>query len=285
MAENERVFEWDVFVSHASEDKEKFVRPLADLLSRLGVKAWYDETELKPGDSLSRSLDKGLSLSRHGIVVLSKAFFTKVWTEHELRGLIAREIGSDAVILPVWYGVTRDEVLAYSPPLADKVAVVAAEKSAAEVAVEILRTARPDLHESLIRRLEYLRLIHAAPVELMPLSEIKPGPRRREALPAPLLTRIDLIHTIFSDVTPLSFERIREGYLRDLVPEDELRIWERMAVAYMKYVANHEPDLEERSEAFSTLLAISMNVLQEASTRQEQELLDLYRSAGTGRTV
>lgn len=285
MAEDKRAFEWDVFVSHASEDKNGFVRPLADLLSQMGVKVWYDETELKVGDSLSRSIDKGLALSRHGIVVLSEAFFAKGWPEQELRGLVAREIGSDVVILPVWYGVTREEVLSYSPPLADKVAVVATEKSIPEVAVEILKTARPDLHESLMRRLEYLRLVNSASVEDTPLSEIKPCPRRRDTLPEPLLTRIDLVHTIFSDVTPLSFDEVKDGYLRDLAPEDELRTWERMAVAYLKYVAENRLDTEGRREAFGTLLAISMNALKEASTKQQEDLLILYRSAGTGRTV
>ena len=60
----------DVFVSHASEDKEAFVAPLAKILSQLGLKVWYDEFSLKLGDSLSRSIDKGLSESTFGIVVL-----------------------------------------------------------------------------------------------------------------------------------------------------------------------------------------------------------------------
>ena len=77
----------DVFVSHASEDKEAFVAPLAKILSQLGLKVWYDEFSLKLGDSLSRSIDKGLSESTFGIVVLSKPFINKSWTEYELRGL------------------------------------------------------------------------------------------------------------------------------------------------------------------------------------------------------
>ena len=70
LSEQERVFEWNGFVRHASDDKGEFVRSLANLLRELGVGVWYDETELRAGDSLSRFIDRGLSLSRYGIVVL-----------------------------------------------------------------------------------------------------------------------------------------------------------------------------------------------------------------------
>ena len=59
---------WDLFASHASEDKETFVRPLAVLLGSLGVRVWYDEFALTLGDSLSESVDKGLARSRYGLV-------------------------------------------------------------------------------------------------------------------------------------------------------------------------------------------------------------------------
>jgi hypothetical protein len=49
-----------LFISHASEDKEDFVRPLAETLQQLGVKVWYDEFTLKVGDSLRRKIDSGL---------------------------------------------------------------------------------------------------------------------------------------------------------------------------------------------------------------------------------
>ena len=47
---------WDVFVSHASEDKE-FARALAEGLSKKGLSVWFDDFELKVGDSLRRSID------------------------------------------------------------------------------------------------------------------------------------------------------------------------------------------------------------------------------------
>ena len=137
---------WDLFISHASEDKETFVRPLALALDRLGVSVWYDEFTLRLGDSLSRSIDHGLANSVYGLVIISSSFLTKPWPEYELRGLVAREIDEDRVILPVWHGVTREQVLNFSPPLADKVALNTEGLSGEDLALQILRVVRPELY-------------------------------------------------------------------------------------------------------------------------------------------
>lgn len=113
---------WDVFVSHASEDKESVAKPLADALKKAGLSVWYDEFELKVGDSLRRSIDDGLSKSRYGIVILSPAFFAKEWTQKELDGLVQLEAAGKSRILPVWFDVSADDVRAYSPTLSDRIA-------------------------------------------------------------------------------------------------------------------------------------------------------------------
>ena len=114
---------WDIFISHASEDKEEIAWPLAEALQQAGLKVWYDEFSLKLGDSLRRSIDQGLRDSKFGLVILSPNFFAKEWTQRELDGLTAREIVGDKVILPVWHKVTFQDVLRYSPVLADKLGV------------------------------------------------------------------------------------------------------------------------------------------------------------------
>ena len=113
----------DVFISHASEDKDSFVRPLAQKLRSERYDVWYDEFSLTLGDSLRRSIDKGLANSRYGIVVISHNFLRKEWPQRELDGLTAREIDGRKVILPIWHGVERSDVLRYSPTLADRLAV------------------------------------------------------------------------------------------------------------------------------------------------------------------
>jgi len=138
--------QWDVFISHASEDKESLVRPLAVSLRNLGVSVWYDEFSLRLGDSLSRSIDRGLVGSRFGLVVISLHFISKPWPDYELRGLVAREINEDRVILPLWHGVTRNQVLRFSPSLADKVALNTTGLNAQDIAIRLLREIRPDIY-------------------------------------------------------------------------------------------------------------------------------------------
>jgi len=113
----------DLFISHASEDKEELVRPLALALVDHGLSIWYDEFTLKLGDSLSESIDRGLAGSRYGLVVLSKDFFSKKWPQRELRGLVSREISTGKAILPIWHNVSFSDVVKFSPPLADLLAV------------------------------------------------------------------------------------------------------------------------------------------------------------------
>lgn len=130
---------WDVFISHASEDKDDFVRPLAKALEQSGLEVWFDETTLKVGDRLRESIDYGLSRSRFGVVVLSKHFFSKNWPKEELEGLSTKEISGVKVILPVWHNITRDEVVERSPTLAGRFA--AQSKDGLEKVVWQLREA------------------------------------------------------------------------------------------------------------------------------------------------
>jgi len=109
---------YDVFISHASEDKESFVRGLAAELTRLGLRVWFDEWTLQLGDSLRRKIDEGLRASSFGVVVLSPSFFTKNWPQAELDALFAIEMSGKKVILPVRHNLTHQQLLAHSPTVA-----------------------------------------------------------------------------------------------------------------------------------------------------------------------
>ncbi|MNE08724.1 TIR domain protein [compost metagenome] len=130
---------YDAFISHASEDKDDFVRPLAGILKEYGFRIWYDEFELEIGDSLRESIDKGLVTSRYGIVVLSPKFLDKNWTKYELNSLVAREIEGKKVILPIWHNVTKKQVMQYSPMLADKLALSSENMAINEIAKKVCR--------------------------------------------------------------------------------------------------------------------------------------------------
>jgi hypothetical protein len=129
--------EYDVFISHASEDKDEVVRPLANALKNLGIKVWYDEFEMRIGDSLRRKIDKGLANSRFGIVVVSRDFIKKGWTNYELDGIITKAVSGEQIILPIWHNITKKEVIDYSPSLADKLARNTAIDTVEDIAKEI----------------------------------------------------------------------------------------------------------------------------------------------------
>lgn len=117
---------YDLFVSHASEDKAGFVRELVERLEALGLRVWLDEAELQIGDTLTKKIDDGLSRSRFGVVVLSRAFFAKSWPRAELDALANREITTgEVVVLPIFLDVAHEEVAAYSPLLGSKLGVPA----------------------------------------------------------------------------------------------------------------------------------------------------------------
>lgn len=129
--------EFDVFISHAAEDKEVIVRPLAHALRECGLVVWYDEFELRIGDSLRRKIDAGIARSRFGLVVLSRSFFAKSWPQYELDGLVTLALSDKQVLLPLWHEISKDDVVSHSPSLADKVAIRTSEYTISEIATEI----------------------------------------------------------------------------------------------------------------------------------------------------
>ena len=108
--------DFDVFISHASEDKD-FVDPLSKDLQKAGLKVWFDAFEIKLGDDIAEKITQGLLRSRYGVVVLSKTFLEKKkWTDAELNALVNRQaMDGKKVILPIWHKITAEELKQYNP--------------------------------------------------------------------------------------------------------------------------------------------------------------------------
>lgn len=121
------IYEWDIFISHASEDKQTIALPLANALTRCGFRVWIDKQQLTIGDSLRRKIDEGLSKSRFGIVILSPRFFAKEWPKKELDALVSRDDGETKVIIPIWHEVSKSNVMSFSPILASKLSISTSE--------------------------------------------------------------------------------------------------------------------------------------------------------------
>lgn len=147
----------DVFICHASEDKDAIARPLAEALRNYNVDVWYDEFSLTIGDSLRGAIDRGLESSRFAIVIISPTFFTKHWTNRELAGIVAKEMArGERLLLPVWHKVDVKDVLKFSPPLAD-IRAVNSSIGIDKVASVLLQTIHPDEQPLPIARTELER--------------------------------------------------------------------------------------------------------------------------------
>src|SRR5262245_3330081 len=109
---------FDVFVSHASEDKSRFVEPLVLALKERGISCWYDSHNIQLGDDFRRKIDEGLAQSRYGVVVLSPSYF-KYWPEAELSALFSQESLLDQKrILPIRLDIDHKTLVSRSPLLA-----------------------------------------------------------------------------------------------------------------------------------------------------------------------
>lgn len=140
-AENEESPEYDVFVSHAWEDKESFADEFVKELRNLGAKVWYDTTQMKWGDSMRAKIDDGLKKSRFGVVVLSPNYIAehKYWTKAELDGLFQMESINGKTLLPIWHNLTKQQVMNYSPIIASKLAMSTVLMTAQEIANELIK--------------------------------------------------------------------------------------------------------------------------------------------------
>jgi isopentenyl diphosphate isomerase/L-lactate dehydrogenase-like FMN-dependent dehydrogenase len=108
---------YDVFISHASEDKMDFVDPLVEKFQNAGIRVWYDTLEMQWGKSLREQIDNGIKRSKFAILVLSKNFFAKKWPQRELDGILAKESISGSAPLPIWHNITQEELYDFSPTL------------------------------------------------------------------------------------------------------------------------------------------------------------------------
>lgn len=254
-----KVESWDIFISHASEDKTAFVAPLARALSAFGVTVWYDDYELKLGDSLSRSIDAGLARSSFGLVVLSPAFLSKRWPEYELRGLISREMIGKKVILPVWHNVSVDDIISFSPTLADKLAVKTDSLTPVEIAVQIIEAIRPDIFTQIQRRLAFKLSQASAKTQLADVASLRPAPIRHEELSDELVGRIRLVRACLLGAYTHSMDFWMDGFKRDAHPSTEVAYWEHIATVYREYMSMATVTLtrEQHESVFSFILALS----------------------------
>jgi TIR domain len=236
-----------IFISHASEDKKTFVRPLAHALKRRGLQVWYDEFSLKVGDSLRRSIDQGLAECTAGVVVLSPSFFAKEWPQRELDALYAAEAAGRSRILPIWHEVDLAYIARVSPLMADRYAALSSrgvEQVAAEIAAHFPASA----------------LFTGKQLTSVLERFSGGGYFSEEALAAGCSYRFLLMNAFkeeYSEVADKVFDNLAEDALDDLPAElhrwleqERERLRKEHGIPENAYLTSDEPVGEQQSESF-----------------------------------
>ena len=131
----------DVFLSHASEDKDEIARPLKEALESRGISVWFDEIQIQVGQSIRQRIEHGIANCRFGVVVVSPHFFAKQWTNAKLDALFSKKMDSgESTVLPVWHHVSKDEVMHQSPLLSGILALNSATMTVDEMADDTCRS-------------------------------------------------------------------------------------------------------------------------------------------------
>lgn len=272
---------WDVFISHASEDKKSIVRELAEVLEKLKVKVWYDEFSLSVGDSLSASIDEGLIKSNFGIVIISKSFLEKKWTDYEYRSLLSKEEKGKKVILPVWHNITQREVKEFSLYLSDKIALDTSIMPAKVIAFKLTEIIRPDIFQSIKAYFLFKDVVKKRTHKKVRISDLKKQEKPQSRLSKNLEVRARNIYYGIGQVINMTIEDSIYNYELDLRPDREIQTWEIMNLCYLEFISENEiSDLETKREISSTLIGFSLGSLFKTkilTEKQQMGILNLWK--------
>lgn len=275
--------EWDLFVSHASEDKDDIVKPLVQELESYGLKVWYDEFELKIGDSLSESIDKGIIHSKNGLLIISKSFLNKNWTDYELKSFIMKETEQGGNILPIWHNVTKKDMMNRSLFLADKFAL-SSSIGVKKLAIKILQKIRPDILSSYALK-SAVRNAYAeekGKSEKVSIEELRDGKIVHKSLPNYIVASSFLISQIFSDVWDSDFNDFIENLARDWDYDREFFIWNVITSSYLMFIRNNKisfDDTKKKRKVFGDLVNLSFGIVEPSFLSKDEFniLIQIYK--------
>lgn len=138
VTQEKELINYDVFLSHSSLDKEAFISDFSKKLSDMGLEVFEDVKVFKIGQSQTDMMNMGILNSRFVVVFLSANFIKSGWSDYEFKSFLNREINEERiVILPIWHGVSVEEVRQYNPYLVDKFALNTQKFSLDEIAEHI----------------------------------------------------------------------------------------------------------------------------------------------------
>jgi hypothetical protein len=116
-------YTYDVFLSHAVEDKEPIANELYKKLTEKGLQVWYSGSDLNVGDPLTSAIHVSMDQCRFGVTILSPTYISKYWTLNEFFFFLKREVDGEKTILPVLYNITPEELAIKFTPMANIFAI------------------------------------------------------------------------------------------------------------------------------------------------------------------
>lgn len=253
---------WDVFISHASEDKDDLVRPLAKNLADIyGCSVWYDEFTLEYGDSLYKSIEKGLQNSNYGLVILSKAFIEKFWTDHEYVSLKTKEmLFNKKILIYIWYNITREEVAKYSYILADKYSIeINKDYDVDDLSTKIIKIIRPDIYKNLNRMSTFeksLKMAKGISININQFSEIPIPPIRHEKLSIQYMSRLKIVYNAVKDIEKRDYNEYEEDFRRNTNLDREIVIIELLTAAYLDCINKRKMTYKEKLSVYVLILSL-----------------------------
>lgn len=128
--------EYDVFISHARKDKLDYVDELYLALKKLGVRIFYDTEVISWGDNWKQVILDGTEKSEFAIIVISKNFFDREWTERELSEFLQQQNNShQKIILPLLYNITQEDLARKYPDLEEIQGISSKNHSVEEICI------------------------------------------------------------------------------------------------------------------------------------------------------
>ena len=99
---------YEIFIGHASEQKDDIATPLFEELTKEGIRTFIDIVEIKWGDSLTKLINKALSEAKYFLAIISIDSINKSWPDTEMNAAIARQIEGKQKVLPLFVGSTEE---------------------------------------------------------------------------------------------------------------------------------------------------------------------------------
>jgi hypothetical protein len=162
------------------------------------------------------------------------------------------------VILPIWHTVSFNQVVEFSPTLADKMAIKTDSLTPVETAVKVIEAIRPDVFTQIQRRLAYKLAQQSANIQRIDIKALRHGPIQHRELSDELVGRIRLLRASLLGVYTHSMEFWLDGFKRDAHPSQEVSWWEHVATVYHEYAAMAGLSPDQHQAAYNLVLSAAM---------------------------